>query len=157
MSYEAISGSSPAQFSLKQRDELLPDLPQSLEQSAVSLLSCVAILTILCVFGLVCLVALSLKYRDATIRWASNHWFIMTGVNLRRWNYDQKNCPSISFKSFVLETPLVELATVLVPNIGLVCHMNMVSEHMFQSCLKTKPKSRYFFAMSSVEKQLWHP
>ena len=90
MSYEAISGSSPAQFSLKQRDELLPDLPQSLEQSAVSLLSCVAILTILCVFGLVCLVALSLKYRDATIRWASN----------------QENCPSVSFKIFALEKTL---------------------------------------------------
>ena len=70
MSYDATSGTllPAAQFrsSFDARD--VPRLPPSLEQSAVSLLSCVAILTILCVFGLVCLVALSLKYRHVTQR-----------------------------------------------------------------------------------------
>ena len=74
MNYDAISGTLPStqsQSAHLQRDEfLIPEIPPSLEQSAVSLVSCVAILTILCVFGLVCLVALSLKYRHVTQRWA---------------------------------------------------------------------------------------
>lgn len=73
MNYDAISGTLPSTQSLQQhhlqRDEfLVPEISPSLEQSAVSLVSCVAILTILCVFGLVCLVALSLKYRHVTQR-----------------------------------------------------------------------------------------
>lgn len=72
MNYDAISGTLPStqsQSAHLQRDEfLIPEIPPSLEQSAVSLVSCVAILTILCVFGLVCLVALSLKYRHVTQR-----------------------------------------------------------------------------------------
>jgi hypothetical protein len=35
----------------------------NIEQSAVSLLSCVAILTILCIFGIICLITISYKYR----------------------------------------------------------------------------------------------